>query len=588
MCVARIIEMDLRREYSTSNLKLPMSRDRNRRKRSRSRSDAKSRRGSADGASGIDSPAPNRDPANGQTLEIVERLEQMVSELSGTLADTKGELNEVRGANVQLASRLEELAGERTALEQEWMRQSIPSLSELANIRQELNAAQELLSETRNKYDHAVGELLSSLTQNRQSAASRSSGLAEPVSAGWRRSSSKAEDLSSADWRRSAAEAAELDVERSAEPRSGWRSSGEVSTSDPSDSQCFGGPDEPSVATEWRSITLSATDDDARPGIEDEGDPGTETAYGEAASVGEDDSLEYSSPTNASCSHSPPAGSDGPDPTLKVSEDQRAGLWRQHEQAIELEDESDSHSADTASAADLSRTGVTAPASPSQAFACTASLSDDSPAAVAEDSEDQCDRNDDEDEQQALDSINAYMDMLLKRAKDEPDQPISEAVSEVISQSEQMQSFAGTAAGTERFAEPYDQTPIPRSLAPEKQTGLAAMRELANTSARTAIMRSIRRQTREKRVQARLQFLYSSAAIVCGVTLYYTAGQIPRLLAISLILMIAICFAREGCLLAIDARRRSRSLKAVEVPPEDQAAEDDDPQPSDDPPAETD
>lgn len=90
------------------------------------------------------------------------------------------------------------------------------------------------------------------------------------------------------------------------------------------------------------------------------------------------------------------------------------------------------------------------------------------------------------------------------------------------------------------------------------------MRDIANASARGAITRSVRKQTRAKKVEARLQFLYAGAAIVCGVTLYFTAGQLPRLLAIALILMIATCFARDGLIALLEARRRMKVAESCD------------------------
>jgi hypothetical protein len=102
---------------------------------------------------------------------------------------------------------------------------------------------------------------------------------------------------------------------------------------------------------------------------------------------------------------------------------------------------------------------------------------------------------------------------------------------------------------------------VPRSQAPERAGNLSAMRDLANSSARSAISRSARVQSRDTQIQAMVSFGCAVGALACnGVAFYFLSGVL-LILAVTMTFVIAfICF-REGMHLLEEADRRVKSAE---------------------------
>ena len=85
---------------------------------------------------------------------------------------------------------------------------------------------------------------------------------------------------------------------------------------------------------------------------------------------------------------------------------------------------------------------------------------------------------------------------------------------------------------------------------------MSAMRELANSSARTAINRSVRRQTRNTQLKGLFSFTCSIGAAICGGACYYFIPGVMRFLAVAMTTVVAIIYLREGWVLFRDTNRR--------------------------------
>ena len=135
------------------------------------------------------------------------------------------------------------------------------------------------------------------------------------------------------------------------------------------------------------------------------------------------------------------------------------------------------------------------------------------------------DSNDDDD------TIEAYMNRLLQHVRGDAQDTSNE--NDPSEDPDEMQ---------EEDLEPLDPNAplVPKSLAPERDTDLNAMRELANTSARVAIKRSARLQARNIQLKGMLRLVYALGAVACGAvcfafltgTLIYVASAMTGLVAI--------------------------------------------------------
>ncbi|GAA5505049.1 FHA domain-containing protein [Novipirellula caenicola] len=175
------------------------------------------------------------------------------------------------------------------------------------------------------------------------------------------------------------------------------------------------------------------------------------------------------------------------------------------------------------------------------------------------------------------DSIEAYMNRLLKRVQGESTQPtesktVSKSTQASTSVTDTRSSATATALGTttavattveaddSAYIDP-DEPMVPRSQAPEKTSNLSAMRELANQSARNAISRSTRVQTRDTQIKAMSKFAQTGVAILCAVAMImFTTWSLRYIAAIAIVVIGFVCF-NEGIVLLSEAKKR---LKAIE------------------------
>ncbi|MFG0264660.1 MAG: FHA domain-containing protein [Rhodopirellula sp. JB055] len=163
------------------------------------------------------------------------------------------------------------------------------------------------------------------------------------------------------------------------------------------------------------------------------------------------------------------------------------------------------------------------------------------------------------------DSIEAYMNRLLQRVQQQSGTE-SESAAPEPSQTVAQDPVTPTQTATEPPAieaeaiDPVDPNAplIPRSQAPERNSNLSAMRELANESARSAVERSAQSQTHSSRVQAMVKFMQGGVAIVCGIAaVAFVAQGMLKIIAAVAALLIAVICVKEGLTLLSVARNRS-------------------------------
>ncbi len=70
---------------------------------------------------------------------------------------------------------------------------------------------------------------------------------------------------------------------------------------------------------------------------------------------------------------------------------------------------------------------------------------------------------------------------------------------------------------------------IPRSQAPEDANNLAAMRELANASAKSAITKSVRGQANQLKSRAIMDLMQAGVVLVCGFAFYIAGLRLSHL-----------------------------------------------------------
>ncbi|WDQ19254.1 FHA domain-containing protein [Rhodopirellula sp. P2] len=177
------------------------------------------------------------------------------------------------------------------------------------------------------------------------------------------------------------------------------------------------------------------------------------------------------------------------------------------------------------------------------------------------------------------DSIEAYMNRLLQRVQkqsgtdSEPEtpKPAKTVAKPVVSQlpvAEIIESEPETTTPVDP-----DAPLIPRSQAPERNSNLSAMRELANESARSAVERSAKSQTHSSRVQAMVKFMQAAVAIICGIAaVAFVAQGMLKIVAAVAALLIAVICVKEGLTLLSVARNRSTKPSKI-TPPEPVDAE---------------
>jgi predicted nucleic acid-binding Zn-ribbon protein len=135
------------------------------------------------------------------------------------------------------------------------------------------------------------------------------------------------------------------------------------------------------------------------------------------------------------------------------------------------------------------------------------------------------------------DTIEAYMNRLLQHVRGDAEDTNSE--NDVPDDA---------AAMHEEDLEPFDPNAplVPRSLAPERDTDLNAMRELANTSARVAIKRSARLQARNIQLKGAICLAYALGAIACGAVCFMFLNGILVYVASAMTGLVAIIYVREA------------------------------------------
>ncbi len=157
------------------------------------------------------------------------------------------------------------------------------------------------------------------------------------------------------------------------------------------------------------------------------------------------------------------------------------------------------------------------------------------------------------------DSIEDYMNRLLQRVQRDDDPSGMAETSTLTASSLPVEGKLASDEPVEE-AEPVDVNAplIPRSKAPERSHDLSAMRELANSSARSAVAHSVRIQARDTQLKGIMKLLQVGVALACAMACYFFLnwGFMIKSMAIIAILVIAGILAQEAFMLLTDARRR--------------------------------
>ncbi len=426
-------------------------------------------------------------PAGDQYVEAFERVEQLESLVSGSeqgddqdsdnlpsqagplhgaidhlatqLAQANDELQQLREANQTLTSRLD-------AVEQDCHDvlagiNSRPNLGAFRSIRDELHVAHELLNETRAKYDQAVTDLIQEFDsatpsdQGRASAESRSCWQSEAKSSWQTRLPADESDVRENRWEDTAA-SEDVAVEQC--DSAAERDSGRVKST-------------PQMSSIWASESQSLKRDWLP--AEDAADPPSSTTV-------EDRNDAWS-------------GLESPDydPTHLMSVARDAAACGQPSGLTEASD------ADNGDREQQARSKAE----------LWSRFADDGRRAVGEAKNDSTDRQQFQGPEfqissivadgesvpmdadcEADDAMKTYIDHLLGRVPRDTDDAISEDVSKLISRSTLLNETGwgqtGSDAGSTLRSAIPDLDLAPRSVAPETQSDLTAMRDLANASAR--------------------------------------------------------------------------------------------------------
>jgi hypothetical protein len=87
------------------------------------------------------------------------------------------------------------------------------------------------------------------------------------------------------------------------------------------------------------------------------------------------------------------------------------------------------------------------------------------------------------------------------------------------------------------------------------------MRDLANSSARSAISRSARVQSRDTQIQAMVSFGCAIGALACNGFAFLFLKGVLLILAVAMTFVVALCCFREGMHLLGEAKRRIRAAE---------------------------
>ncbi|MEO9595511.1 MAG: FHA domain-containing protein [Rhodopirellula bahusiensis] len=179
------------------------------------------------------------------------------------------------------------------------------------------------------------------------------------------------------------------------------------------------------------------------------------------------------------------------------------------------------------------------------------------------------------------DSIEAYMNRLLQRVQKQSGDEAAPAAEKPQKAATEPVEIPVQAETTDHDLEPEVIEPvdpnaplIPRSQAPERNSNLSAMRELANESARSAVERSAKSQSHSSRVQAMVKFSQAVVAIICGIAAvtFVAQGTLKIVAAVAALLIAVIC-VKEGLTLLNSTRGRSPKQPAVDPAEEIHVAE---------------
>lgn len=179
------------------------------------------------------------------------------------------------------------------------------------------------------------------------------------------------------------------------------------------------------------------------------------------------------------------------------------------------------------------------------------------------------------------DSIEAYMNRLLGRVQATPGSQESAKTSSDSSASVSVSLSVDPVPATTESSIPMvpevetdpDAPLVPRSKAPERNSNLSAMRDLANQSARSAISRSTRIQTRNMQIAGLLNFGVAGIAVLFGLGASFLLSGGLYYLAWVMVLIIAGISIRDGMRNLSDARSRLQSARKGDEDAEDQEAE---------------
>ncbi|WP_250928081.1 FHA domain-containing protein [Aporhodopirellula aestuarii] len=178
------------------------------------------------------------------------------------------------------------------------------------------------------------------------------------------------------------------------------------------------------------------------------------------------------------------------------------------------------------------------------------------------------------------DSIEAYMNRLLQRVQGQPSssptspapvapkkvaKPVEPVAKEVPSATSETNENEVTSKEQPVAPDP-DAPLVPRSQAPERNSDLSAMRELANASARSAITRSHQTQSHTTRMQAMMKFGQAGIAMLCGLAAVALVNlpMLKIVAAVAALLIAAIC-VKEGLALLTDLSSRTQTARNSEA-----------------------
>ncbi len=161
------------------------------------------------------------------------------------------------------------------------------------------------------------------------------------------------------------------------------------------------------------------------------------------------------------------------------------------------------------------------------------------------------------------DSIEAYMNRLLQRAQGGSSAGSESSLSKTVSTTAatvvvQAETLSSTRLPTRNAPADYDPDApmMPRSQAPEKQGSLNAMRQLANESARTAINRSVKIQSRDTQLKAFAKFASAVGLVLCALAVFVFTHFPGTAIIACCMCIVAFVWVNEGLKLLGVARRR--------------------------------